>query len=229
MKSIKLLAGFLIGFFLFNANARSAINYSYCERDCKMEYNFFKTYAREGSSLANLAMAIMNYRGHGREINIPLANKLLIRAARDGEPGAMYQLAYNMMYGLHMEQDLEKALVWFKKTERFNALNTKRNVSLLTLFLSEEQVEKRSSIKALLSKASQTKEELLFNKENDDGIEHIAVTHQFYWDYILYNAELQTCTIKCLPTSFNTLVPLIHVVNEQALLNELTLAVSAKI
>lgn len=70
---------------------------------------------------------------------------------------------------------------------------------------------------------------MLFNKENDDGIEHIAVTHQFYWDYILYNAELQTCAIKCLPMLFNTLVPLIHVVNEQALLSELTLAVSAKI
>ncbi|TWX47182.1 tetratricopeptide repeat protein [Colwellia hornerae] len=229
MINIKLVGAFLIGYFLFNANAESAINYSYCERDCKMEYNFFKTYARQGSSLANLSMAIMNYRGHGREINIPLANKLLIRAARDREPAAMYQLAYNMMYGLHMEQDLEQALVWFKKTERFNVLNTKRNVNLLTLFLDEEQVEKRSSMKAVFSKVSQAKEDILFKQENDGDIEHIAVTHQFYWDYILYNAELQTCTVNCLSMSFNTLVPLIHVVNEQALLTELELAVSAKI
>ena len=65
------------------------------------------------------------------------------------------------------------------------------------------------------------KEDVFLSQEDDDDIEHLSVTQQFYWNFILYNAKLQTCYVNCLTMSTHTMIPLIHVINEQALLSEL--------
>lgn len=74
-------------------------------------------------------MAIMNYQGHGRSINVELANKQLIRAARASEPAALYQLAYNLMFDLYLEQDLNKSLVWFKKAQYLGVEISKKYIN----------------------------------------------------------------------------------------------------
>ena len=197
-------------------------NTNFCERDCRMEYNFFKKYAREGSSLANLSMAIMNYQGHGRRKNIELANKQLVRAARAAEPAALFQLAYNLMFGLYIEQDLNKALVWFKRADKHGVKHSMKYIDLLNEFLTIKNEKIKSSMKSILIENMNPEERIVTIQEDSDPIERISVTQQFYWSYILYNARLQTCYVNCTLGSSHTRIPIIHVKNENKILNALT-------
>jgi hypothetical protein len=196
-------------------------NTHFCERDCSMEYNFFRKYARQGSSLANLSMAIMNYQGHGRDQNINLANKQLISAARAGEPAAMYQLAYNLMFGVYITQNLEKSLVWFKKANKNAVVNSSKFITLLNNLLQIENEKTKSSMKNMLSENMNTEERSVTIQESNESIERISVTQQFYWSFLLYNAKLQTCYINCTIGSSHTMIPVIHVINEEALLGKI--------
>ncbi len=197
-------------------------NTKFCERDCRMEYNFFKKYAREGSSLANLSMAIMNYQGHGRLKNIELANKQLIRAARAAEPAALYQLAYNLMFGLYIEQDLNKALLWFKRADKHGVKHSKKYIDLLNDFLTIKNEKIKSSMKNILSENMNPEERVVTISENSESMERITITLQFYWSYILYNSRLQTCYVNCTIGSSHTRIPTIHVKNENKILDALT-------
>jgi hypothetical protein len=197
-------------------------NTNFCERDCSMEYNFFKKYAREGSSLANLSMAIMNYQGHGRSKNIELANKQLIRAARAAEPAALYQLAYNLMFGLYIEQDLNKSLIWFKRADKHGVENSKKYIGLLNDFLKIKNEEIKLSMKSILIENVNPAERIVNIKDKDESIERISVTQQFYWSFVLYNSELQTCNVNCIMGSSHTMIPIIHVMNENKILDTLT-------
>jgi len=78
---------FTLGVLISSTQSKAASNdTSLCLRDCKMELQFFRRYAQQGSSIAKLALAIMNYRGQGKYINISAGNSYLIKAARAGEP-----------------------------------------------------------------------------------------------------------------------------------------------
>ncbi len=197
-------------------------NTHYCERDCSMEYGFFRKYAREGSSLASLSMAIMNYQGHGREVNIPLANRQLLIAARAEEPAAMYQLGYNLLHGLYMKQNLEKSLVWFKRADNFNVLNSKRLVVLITNILNGKEDPLKTSVKTTVNQTVTFGSMRLASHEFDSSIEHITVSLQFEWSAILYHAKSQTCNVNCEMIKFSyALLPLIHLKKEETLMSEL--------
>ncbi len=196
-------------------------NTYFCERDCSMEYNFFKRYARQGSSLASLSMAIMNYQGHGREKDIDLANRQLINASKAAEPAAMYQLAYNLMFGLYIKQDFNKSLVWFKRANKHGVKKSEKYITLLKSFLNIDNKEVRTSMKSMLRESINAEEAIISVQQKDEPIERITVSQQFFWSYVLYNARLQTCYVNCTIGSSHTLIPTIHVLNEEVLLAEL--------
>ena len=208
--------------------AKKGENTNFCERDCVMEYNFFKKYARKGSSLGNLSMAIMNYQAHGRSKNIELANKQLIRAARAAEPAALYQLAYNLMFGLYMKQDLEKSLVWFKRADKHGVVGSIKYIGLLNSFLKIKNEKIKSSMESILSDNVNTKERIVTLQENSQSMERISVSYQFSWSLVLYHSELQTCNVNCLMSSSNTMFPIMRVVNENTLLAQLKMLTKNK-
>jgi TPR repeat protein len=216
-----ILIAFVICIISLETSASNDINTDFCERDCSMEYNFFKTYARDGSPLANFAMAIMNYRGHGRDKNIRLANQQLIRSARAEEPAAMYQLAYNLMFGIYLKQDFEKSLLWFNRANKHGVLNSRKFISVLNSLLKVENENIKSSIQTLLSRNVDI-EERVVALNNNTSIERITVTPDFYWSYILYHAELQTCNRNCSKSYSHALLPIVYVTNEEEVLDGLT-------
>ncbi|NQZ08759.1 MAG: sel1 repeat family protein [Algicola sp.] len=103
----------------------------FCQTDCTMEFNFFRRYAENGSSMAHLMLAIMYYRGKGTDINIEAGSRHLYRAAEKKEPAAMFQLGYLLMHGVYMEKDLERAKRWLQKAEKFNQVGAKAQLAVL--------------------------------------------------------------------------------------------------
>ena len=215
------LLAFLICITPIKSIASNDLNTDFCERDCRMEYNFFKTYARDGSPLANFSMAIMNYRGHGRDKNITLANQQLIRSARSAEPVAMYQVAYNSMFGIYLEKDFERALLWFKRANKHDVLNSSKFVTLLKRLLKIEDAKMNSSIHTLLSENIDVAERVVKVKNETTSVERITVTADFYWSNIVYHAGLQTCNINCSIGSSHALLPVIYVTNEDDIIEKL--------
>ncbi len=112
------------------ASDKNHKNY-FCETDCTMEFNFFRRYADNGSSMAHLMLAIMYYKGKGTDINIEAGSRHLYRAAEKKEPAAMFQLGYLLMHGIFMEKDLERAEHWLKKAEKFNQVGAKAQLAIL--------------------------------------------------------------------------------------------------
>jgi len=203
MKFILPLIAVIFIFTCTSVTASQQTNTDLCNNDCKMEYQFFNRYAREGSSIAYLSMAIMNYRGHGRDININLANKLLTRAARNGEPAAQYQLGYFLMHGMYMPQDKQKALCWFKKSARYNLLDSHDQLATLTkeLALYNSNVHSLQSIGnnlivSNLDNRFDEKNKIQFNEANKSGFnvdEIISINANFKWTDVLDAAKQQTC------------------------------------
>ena len=191
---------------------------SWCERDCSNEYHFFKRFAGQGSSIANLSLAIMNYRGHGREIDIEAGNRFLFKAAKANEPLAMYQFGYFLLYGLYVEQDIERSLGWFKKASQHNILNAKQMASLVERYLAGEQSAQFEQVKAILIQKAQPSALMTGYQENQNGdIERISVIHGFTWEQALIIAKQQTCKINCDVQWSFMLYPRVRAVNEQQL------------
>ena len=193
---------------------------TWCERDCSYEYHFFKRFAGQGSSLANLSLAIMNYRGHGREIDVEAGNSYLFKAARAEEPLAMYQVGYFLLYGLYVKQDIERSLTWFKKASQHNIFNSGQMVRLLEGYLSGEKTEQVKQIAKILEQPALSADSLTGYKENEKGdIERISVVLGFTWEQALEVARQQTCKTNCDTLWGYMLYPRIRVVNEQPLLD----------
>jgi len=180
----------IIALLAHSNKATAVVNTDYCERDCSMEYQFFLKYSRQGSSIADMSLALMNYLGHGRDVNIALANRLLKRAAKANLPAAMYQLGYFLMYGMHMEQDEEKALSWFKKAARAGVIDGKTKVALLQKRISSGSKTMLSAQSSLLNDNNKNTS----TQESATSMEIITVVAYFYWSHLLYTAEKQTCT-----------------------------------
>jgi len=185
-----------------------------------MEYNLFRSYAKNGSSIANFSMAMMNYKGHGRDVNIPLANRQLLQSARAEEPIAMYQVGYFLMYGIYMEQDLEKALNWMKKANRFKVLDANERVRFLKRVLADEKnnLTNKNSLISYFNKLNEEEkvEAKLSIQSLDPNIEHISIVSEFVWSYVLYIADQQTCnTSSCVPPNRFTVIPRIRIENDQ--------------
>lgn len=203
----------------YKASASQDENTHFCKSDCTMEYNLFKKYARKGSALANLSMAIMNYQGQGRAKNFKLAKKQLISAARAGEPAAMHQLGYNLLFGLYIKQDIEKSLIWFQRAFKQGVENSEKYIIVINDFLKIENEKTKSTLKNVLSENKKTQERNVTLQDSNDSIEHISVTFRFDWSFVLHDAEQQTCHMNCNLGFSHTLFPIIHLINEKALLD----------
>jgi TPR repeat protein len=185
-----------------------------------MELQFFKRYAREGSSIAYLALAIMNYRGQGKPVNISLANRQLRRSAQQGEPAAQYQLGYFLMHGVYMKKNEAKAINWFKKAARYDTLDSHKMVSYLTKKLNQYNSDVYSLEKAgsNLIKSDLALQLLKLNHQENPPIENveyipvdevITIEANFKWADVLAAAKQQTCNQPtCKRTPINSaLVP----------------------
>lgn len=175
-----------------------------CESDCKNEFRFFRNYAAQGSSLADLSLAIMYYRGQGTETNVKAASRHLYKAAKAGEPGAQYQLGYFLLNGLYLKQDLPAARKWFKRAARKNTLDAKAKIS---------EIDKMLAKKAP-SESDDTAQIATYNARNDGSsllkdIEQITVVMHADYRQILKAAKVQTCNANCDPYWDSVLAPLI--------------------
>jgi len=221
MRTIQIVIIFLLlGVSTYEVNASANSKAKFCERDCSMEYKFFNEYAREGSPLAYFSMAIMNYKGHGREINIELANRQLLISAKKEEPVAMFQLAYNLLFGLYNEQDIERSYRWFKRAETSGVLKAERFVTLLDKVLEGEKNGLNQSRINFSNQIAIDKKETFFDPIGIQTMEIITIEQMFQWDFVLYNARIQTCNHSCLSPSKHAFLPLISLVNESNLLKQ---------
>ena len=203
LKNILVLSVMFTLFSVLINKANADINTSLCLRDCKMEYNFFKKYSREGSSIANLALSIMNYRGQGTEVNVSAGNQYLVKSARAGEPAVQYQLGYFLMEGTFMPQDLNAALGWFKKSSRYHILDSQQKVAELThrvaiyeaptmtpgeggSFFIKGDLAKRDDNQLITIKMQQAEEVPV-------DMERITIVASFSWSDVLAAAKQQTC------------------------------------
>lgn len=173
-----------------------------CESNCKNEFNFFRKYAEQGSSLASLSLAIMYYRGQGTDVNVQTATRHLYKAARAGEPGAQYQLGYFFEHGLYLNQDLVKARNWYKQAGRKNTLDAKEKVRQLNQVLENNTTTaptRQTSKNAVKTPA------IVDHKT----IEKITVVMHADYRQILKAAKAQTCNANCEPYWNSILAPLI--------------------
>jgi len=168
----------------------SSIIEQLCATDCKSEFQFFRRYARQGSSLADLSLAIMYLRGQGTKINISAGRRHLMRAANAGEPGAQYQLAYFLMYGMYLPQDIEKALNWFKRAVKSKVHGAQQKVDIIISLLNKSGIEntRKHFIKEI---AVNTSEQGI-----PSNIEVITVNFGANYKHILEAARWQTCNTK---------------------------------
>jgi len=174
-----------------------------CESDCKSEFNFFRKYAQQGSSLADFSLAIMYYRGQGTKVNVEAATRYLYKAAKAGEPGAQYQLGYFLMHGLYLKQDLTRARKWFKRAARKNTLDAKIKMTEI-----DAMVQPKTN-SASQESALPESQPVAMQSVDQDKVERITVV--MYADYrqILKAAKAQTCNASCDPYWSNLLAPLI--------------------
>jgi hypothetical protein len=157
-----------------------------CLNDCKSEFMFFRRYAKQGSTLADLSLAIMFLRGQGTEVNIPAGKRHLIRAAKAGEPGAQYQLGYLLMYGIYMPQNIERSLNWFKRAVKSKVPGAQAKVNTIENMLDKSGLKntKNHFIKEIDVTPS-APEELSY-------IEVITVNFSASYSHILEAARAQT-------------------------------------
>jgi len=200
---IKTLIGAIIFATSFTVSA-AVMNTDLCLSDCKMELQFFHRYAQQGSSIAKLALAIMNYRGQGKNKDINAGNSYLVKAARAGEPVAQYQLAYFLMNGIYMNKDLHKALSWFKKSSRYNILDSQDRIAILTEKLNEyeaptmtlEQASSYFIVGDLADKKDDNSSAMKKTKYHESSTtiaDRITITASFNWADVLDAAQRQTC------------------------------------
>ena len=190
MKNIALLLVFLFISILTTQPLQASSNAKIeqlCAIDCKSEFMFFRRYAEQGSSLAELSLAIMYLRGQGTEVNIPVGKRFLMRAAKAGEPGAQYQLGYLLMYGIYMPQDIEKSLGWFKRAVKSKVPGAQQKVN---------SIENMLDTKGIKGVNEHYAKQLLTSPEGSDSEQHIeviTVTFEANYKHILEAARAQTC------------------------------------
>jgi len=195
MKQLIILLG-LLSFSIFTTSpilaSNNGIIEKLCSMDCKSEFRFFRRYAQQGSSLADLSLGVMFLRGQGTEVNIPTGKRYIIRAAKAGEPGAQYQLGYLFMYGIYMPQDLEKATNWFKRAVKSKVPGAQKKVDLIESMLSKEGIK---NTREYFAKQAVVSPKAL-KKDNDKNMEVITVTFVASYKHILEAARAQTCNTK---------------------------------
>lgn len=189
---------------IFSMSARAIELTDMCESDCKNELLFFRKYSKKGSSLADLSLAIMYYRGIGTERNLKTATRFLYKSARAGEPGAQYQLGYFLMHGLYLEQDLPSAKAWFKRAAKRHTLDSKQKILEINNLIKNEE---KPTLVALHSGSITPS-----NTSDSQLIENITVVLSVDYRQILEAAEAQVCTHEsCGPSWTSILAPLIKI------------------
>ncbi|MCG7530474.1 sel1 repeat family protein [Psychrobium sp. MM17-31] len=179
---------------------------SLCESDCTTEYQFFRKYTEQGSSLAEFAMAIMLYQGIGVEQNIEKANRHLARAARKGEPGAQYQLGYFYEHGLFKAKNLKSARKWYYLASRKNTLDAKDKVAKLDELLEHRD---QNSTEDTVGDSAVNSDIKSGSSNLASAAERITVVMQADYRQILKAAKIQTCNANCDPYWTNVLAPIL--------------------
>jgi TPR repeat protein len=193
----------------FTTVAKTHKNSNYfCETDCKMEFKFFRQYAKEGSSLANLMLAIMYYQGKGTDVDSDVGTRYLLKAARAGEPGAQYQLGYFLMHGVYMQRDLERALVWLKRAEKNNKKGATEQITRINQWQSSGDVP-ASKAQARVVDASDNKSGERARDADGELVEVVTVWGSFSYSQVLEAAKDQTCNASCPPQWIVVMAPLI--------------------
>lgn len=183
-----------------------------CKSDCKMEAQFLKKYAKEGSSLAEFSLSILYFQGIGVEQNIKVAKRLLQNAAKAGEPGAQYQLGYFLLNGLYYERDLETAKHWLTRAANKHTLDSRKLLKNIEFLKQQTKSTLKSAKNVQLT--NQKIIEKTNRKSDFKNIEQITVVLHSDYQQILDAAEAQTCTHKsCGPQWTMIIAPLIKLKN----------------
>lgn len=210
---MKTLSAFLFTFLCtFYSPITVAVNTSFCATDCKYEFNMFRTYARQGSSLAKLNLGIMYIQGKGTERNIESGIRYISNAAQDKEPAAAYQLGYMYLFGMYVKQDIERAKVLLKKAQVRGVVDagkylkfieqSERGVSQTVNMNKDHDIEKKKELAKEIKKAEQ--------RAREGDMEVIVVDGRYDYTTLVEAAKAQACTEKsCGPKWHFVLMPII--------------------
>ncbi|MEP1449188.1 MAG: hypothetical protein ABJK37_23995 [Paraglaciecola sp.] len=198
-------------FFMFcwvisaNVMASNDDTMRYCNSDCASELQFFKKFAREGSSLAHHALSTMYLLGLATDKNVKVGLRHLNKAVKANEPAAVYQKAYFYHRGIFLEQDTEKALLWYKKATR---LKVKGAAEKYALLLSE--VASSNDLKVIAASKQLKSPKPTLDQHFDEKVERITISAGLSFKQVLYVAENQACNVNCeLIASNSVAVPMI--------------------
>ena len=111
----------------------------FCDSDCTSEFQFFRKFSREGSSLAHHSLSTMYLLGMATDKNVKVGLRHLNKAVKANEPAAIFQKAYFYHRGIFLEQNTDKALLLYEKAKR---LRVKGATEKLSLLLSEVKAAK---------------------------------------------------------------------------------------
>lgn len=183
----------------------------YCNSDCASELQFFKKFAREGSSLAHHALSTMYLLGMATDKNVKVGLRHLNKAVKANEPAAVYQKAYFYHRGIFLEQDTEKALLWYKKATRLKVQGAAEKYALLLSEVESSKASKMTSETTQIKLPKPSMQDAFDEQGNfDEKVETITISAGLSYKQVLYVAENQVCNINCeLIASNSVAVPMI--------------------
>lgn len=189
-----------------------ADNTSFCASDCSYEIRMFRKYTKQGSSLAELSLGIMYLQGKGTERNIESGIRHITRAAQENEPAAVYQLGYMYLFGMFVEQDVDRAKLLLKKARNRGVLSARKYLELID----KNENGELSSITLEAHRENEKKEELISavrdakRRALAGDIEVIVVDGGFDYSQVVEAADSQVCREKsCGPGWSFVLMPMV--------------------
>ena len=217
-KIIKLLI--LMSFVSFSSINANEYDLSYfCNNDCSYERKQFKKYAKRGSNLAMLNYGLMLVTAKGGNKEVEKGVRLIKKASSNGGIAAQYQLGYMYAFGLHVEQDLEKAKLLLERASKKGVKKAKQYYKLVekgAIRATQEVYSTHLKNFEYTGKRSKTKESS--NRENA-GIEIISISPGFNYEDVIQASIDQVCKADhCGPTRSITPMPVLKLSNETELL-----------
>ncbi|MFZ1073421.1 MAG: tetratricopeptide repeat protein, partial [Verrucomicrobiia bacterium] len=82
-------------------------------RSFRHEVDWYRRAAEMGNVEAQNLLGECYRDGHGVRRNLKLGIKLLLLAAKRGEPNAQVSIGYQLFYGEHIKRDRPKAIYWY--------------------------------------------------------------------------------------------------------------------
>ena len=190
------------------------VDTSLCKSDCKMEFNFFRKYSKQGATLADLALSVMYHKGQGTKVNHKMGNRYLKRAAKSGEPGAQYQLGYFLQHGIFMERDLKRAEYWMTKASAWNLRDARARLAVIR----EQREHETSAAESVASTSAKSQKQALttYSPPKEEDLEVIKISFKFDYRAVLEAARSQTCNTNFVdPWEHDVMAPMILLKSDQ--------------